>query len=162
MSGRRSRWRVCNAGDGGKSRRVEPLIFADFSESRVTNPSAEMEVGRFYWQEGFPENQPFVCGWVGRSLSSEARWVGASINGAAGIRCCDLRCPESVGIIRVASSDGEQEMIADFPRRFRTPPRIMRRSAGIRLVAGRGTDFPVRGWGFSKPSAEIGVGRFYW
>ena len=161
MSGRRSRWRVCNAGDGGKSRRVEPLIFADFSESRVTNPSAEMEVGRFYWQEGFPENQPFVCGWVGRSLSSEARWVGASINGAAGIRCCDLRYPESVGIIRVASSDGEQEMIADFPRRFRTPPRIMRRAAQVGLVAGRGTDFPVRGWGCSKPSAEMGAGRFY-
>ena len=161
MSGRRSRWRVWNAGDGGKSRRVEPLIFADFSESRVTNPSAEMEVGRFYWQEGFPENQPFVCGWVGRSLSSEARWVGASINGAAGIRCCDLRYPESVGIIRVASSDGEQEMIADFPRRFRTPPRIMRRAAQVGLVAGRGTDFPVRGWGCSKPSAELGAGRFY-
>ena len=35
--------------------------------------------------------------------------LGASINGAAGIRCCDLRRPESVGIIRVASCDREQE-----------------------------------------------------
>ena len=119
MSGWRGR--VCNAEDGGKIRRVYPLIFADFSEGRVTNPSAEMGVGRYYWQEDFPENQPFVCGWVGRSLSSEARWVGASINGAAGIRCCDLRYPESVGIIRVASGEGEQEMIAEFSRRFRTP-----------------------------------------
>ena len=65
----------------------------------------------------FPENQTFVCGWAGRALSSEARWVGASINGAAGIRCCDLRCPESVGIIRVVSGDTEQEMItACFPQ----------------------------------------------
>ena len=40
--------------------------------------------------------------------------LGASINGAAGIRCCYLRCPESVGIIRVASGDGEQETIAEF------------------------------------------------
>ena len=48
----------------------------------------------------FPENQTFVCGWAGRALSSEARWVGASINGAAGIRCCDLRCPESAGNLR--------------------------------------------------------------
>ena len=38
---------VCPADDGGKSRRVEPLIFADFSEVRVSNPSAEMGVGRF-------------------------------------------------------------------------------------------------------------------
>ena len=29
-------------------------------------------------------------------------------------RVRDLRCPESVGIIRVASGDGEQEMIAEF------------------------------------------------
>ena len=29
-------------------------------------------------------------------------------------RVRDLRCPESVGIIRVASGDGEQEMITDF------------------------------------------------
>ena len=42
------------------------------------------------------------------------RWVGASVNGAAGIRWCDLRYPESVGIIRVASGDGEQEMITEF------------------------------------------------
>jgi hypothetical protein len=35
-------------------------------------------------------------------------------HGAAGIRCCDLRCPESVGIIRVGLGDGEQEMIAEF------------------------------------------------
>ena len=101
-------------------------------------------------------NQPFVRGWAGRALSSEARWVGASISGAAGIRWCDLRCPESVGIIRVASGDGEQETIADFPRRFRTPPRIMRRAAQVGLVAGRGTDFLVRGWGFTNPSAESG------
>ena len=40
--------------------------------------------------------------------------LGASINGDAGIRCCDLRCPESVGIIRVASGDREQEMITEF------------------------------------------------
>ena len=79
-----------------------------------TKPSAEIGVGRFYGQEDFPERQPFVCGSAGRALSSEARWVGASINGAAGIRWCDLRYPESVGIIRVASGDGEQEMIADF------------------------------------------------
>ena len=39
---------------------------------------------------------------------------GASINGAAGIRCCDLRCPESVGIIRLALADTEQEMITEF------------------------------------------------
>jgi len=31
----------------------------------------------------------------------------------------------------------------------------------VGLVAKRGTDFPVRGWGFSNPSAEMGVGRFY-
>jgi hypothetical protein len=37
----------------------------------------------------------------------------------------------------------------------------MRRAAQVGLVAGRGTDFPVRGRGFSKPSAEMGVGRFY-
>ena len=43
----------------------------------VTNPSAEMG------EEDFPEDQPFVCGWAGRALSSEAQWVGASINGAA-------------------------------------------------------------------------------
>ena len=49
--------------------------------------------------------------------------LGASISGAAGIRCCDRRCPKSEGIIRVASGDGEQEMIAEFSRRFRTPPR---------------------------------------
>ena len=40
--------------------------------------------------------------------------LGASINGAGGIRCCDLRYPGSVGIIRVVSGDGEQEMIAEF------------------------------------------------
>ena len=72
-----------------------------------TKPSAEMGAGRFYGQDDFPENQRFVCCWAGRALSSEARWVGASPNGAAGIRCCHLRCPESVGIIRVASGDGE-------------------------------------------------------
>ena len=60
----------------------------------------------------------------------------------------------------MASGDGEQETIADFPRRFRTPPRIMRRAAQVGLVAGRGTDFPVRGWGFSKPSAEMGEEDF--
>ena len=58
-------------------------------------------------------NQPFVRGWAGRALSSEARWVGASINGAAGM-LGDVRCPKSVGIIRVASGDGEQEMIREF------------------------------------------------
>ena len=79
-----------------------------------TNPSAEMGGGRFYGQEDFPENQPFVCGWAGRALLSEGRWFGASISGAAGIRCCDLRCPEAVGIIRVVSGDGEQEMIREF------------------------------------------------
>ena len=56
-----------------------------------SKPSAEMGGGRFYWSEDFPENQPFVCGWARRALSSEARWVAASINGATGIRCCDLR-----------------------------------------------------------------------
>jgi len=30
------------------------------------------------------------------------------------IRLCDLRCPESVGIIRVVSADTEQEMITEF------------------------------------------------
>jgi len=40
--------------------------------------------------------------------------LGASIKRAAGIRCCDLRYPGSVGIIRVVSGDGEQEMIAEF------------------------------------------------
>ena len=60
----------------------------------------------------------------------------------------------------MASGDGEQETIADFPRRFRIPPRIMRRVAQVGLVAGRGTDFPVRGWGFSKPSAEMGEEDF--
>ena len=154
MSGRRSRWRVCNAGDGGKSRRVEPLIFAHFSEGRVTNPSAEMEVGRFYWQEGFPENQPFVCGWVGRSLSSEARWVGASINGAAGIRCCDLRYPESVGIIRVASSDGEQEMIADFPPQIQDSLSISGRPADNVLPA-----FAVRG---NVPLGDSPIAHGHW
>ncbi|MEN9636301.1 MAG: hypothetical protein RL077_4705, partial [Verrucomicrobiota bacterium] len=59
---------VCHAEDEGKSRRVEPLILADFSEVRVTNPSAEMGVGRFYGWGNFPENQPFVCGWAGRAL----------------------------------------------------------------------------------------------
>ena len=58
-------------------------------------------------------NQPFVRGWAGRALSSEARWVGASINGAAGM-LGDVRCPKSVGLIRVASGDGEQEMIREF------------------------------------------------
>ena len=48
----------------------------------------------------FPENQPFVCGGARRALSSEARWVGTSVNGAAGIRLCDLRCPESAGNLR--------------------------------------------------------------
>ena len=62
MSARRSRWRgrVCAAEEGGKSRKVEPLILADFSEGRVSKPSAEMGVGRLYGQEEFPENQPFV------------------------------------------------------------------------------------------------------
>ena len=73
-----------------------------------------MGAGRFYGEDDFPEHQPFVGGGAGRALSSEAEWFGASINGAAGIRCCDLRYPESVGIIRVASGDGEQEMITEF------------------------------------------------
>jgi len=41
-----------------------------------SNPSAEMGGGRFYGQEDFPENPPFVCGSARRALSSEARWVG--------------------------------------------------------------------------------------
>ena len=45
---------------------------------------------------------------------TEVRWPRASATGAAGIRCCDLRYPESVGIIRVVSGDGEQEMSTVF------------------------------------------------
>ena len=37
---------------------------------------------------------------------------------------------------------------------------MMRRAAQVGLVAGRGTDFPVRGWEFSKPSAEMGEEDF--
>ena len=79
------------AEDGGKSRRVEPLIPADLSDVRSSKPSAEMGAGRFYGEDDFPEHQPFVGGGAGRALSSEAEWFGASINGAAGIRCCHLR-----------------------------------------------------------------------
>ncbi len=95
----------------------------------------------------FPENQPFVCGSAGRALSSEARWVGASINGAAGIRCCDLRCPEAVGIIRVASGDREQETItAVFPQiEDSTENHASSRSGGLGCRSWHGLSSPWLG-----------------
>ena len=113
----------------------------------VTNPSAGMGVGRFYGEDDFPENQRFVCGWAARALSSEGRWVRASINAAAGIRLCDLRRPESVGIIRVASGDGEQKMITEFFPQIQdsTENDASRRSGGLGCRSWHGLSSPWSG-----------------
>ena len=106
-----------------------------------------MGAGRFYGEDGFPENQRFVCGWAARALSSEAEWFGASINGATGIRLCDLRCPESGGIIRVVSGDGEQEMITDFfpQTQDTTENDASSRSAGLGCRSWHGLSSPWSG-----------------
>ena len=74
--------------------------------------------------------------------------LGASINGDAGIRCCELRRPESVGIIRVALADTEQEMITEFFPQIQDPTA---NDASSRL-GGRG----CRSWhGLSSPWSGI-------
>ncbi len=62
----------------------------------------------------------------------------------------------------MVSGDGEQEMITEFFPQIQDSTENERRAAGIRLVAGRGTDFPVRGWGVTNPSAEMGSRKILW
>jgi len=41
-------------------------------------------------------------------------FIEEDLHSSGGCSVSHLRCPESVGIIRVMSGDGEQEMIAEF------------------------------------------------
>jgi len=123
-----------------------------------SKPSAEMGVGRFYGQEDLPENQPFVCGSAGCALSFEAQWVRASINRAAGIRCCDLRYPGSVGIIRVVSGDREQEMITEFFPQIQDSTENDRTTCG-HLIAGMLHSRKYPDGGFADCTRPLARGR---
>ena len=100
------------------------------------------------------------------SVSSEGMWVGASINGAAGIRLCDLRCPESVVIIRMVSGDGEQEMITEFSPQIQdsTENYASSRSGGLGCRSWHGLSSPWLGilesMGRNGGRKILWVGRF--